>query len=659
MNNFLKDYKENLMKIWNELQNSSNKVYTVIKHKNSISGFFAIIALISGTLGFLIEGIHLFGAIEKSFGLFGFNYPDGASFESNFFIFIASISAVIAVFFLAVIFFIRDFLDNLYIKKIMSTEHTVLFGLGEINRSFLNSIKQVKNQSLISKILIIENDPKNKYIEEYKEIGYGVLVGDALSDNILEKLEYKNLKNAIIAMGEDRHNIEFAKQFMDKYDADNEIKLIIHIENKDLEILFYSNFINKKDSLIQIKTFSFYEEVAKDLFSKHYIDGDSDKYINSSDEFKTIIIGDGQLFEKILYQIALISHLPNENMHTIYLVDKEADKLFIKIKKSLYYKQEKDSFPTLQIIPVSLDQNRLEFYSDTIWNEDNLVNVIVAFDEEGRNLDTAVDLYNRIYLQKAIDKETMPKILFGIYEEMLLSCVVNDDKVEFNNFYTYGNVNYILSYDELIDEESDKIAKLINNGYGYEYDKQILGQDNINKKWHEKDKFSDKLSNIAQAKHIDMKLKSMGLKKIKYECSNYNKNNLLEANQKLILEKVANDRKKIGLEEEDLIKYSKELEKFWHKQPYKIMYFPKDFDTLFEKMIRMEHNRWNTYHYLNGWKHAEEKVKPKKEHDCLLALKDFDKDSIQITVIYDIYSFLYLPNYLAETGYKIVEYNKN
>ena len=78
-------------------------------------------------------------------------------------------------------------------------------------------------------------------------------------------------------------------------------------------------------------------------------------YIESNKELKSIVIGNGILIEKIIYQMALISHLPNENIHTITIIDKEADKLLLKIKKVLYYKEE--NFPTLKLESINLDKD--------------------------------------------------------------------------------------------------------------------------------------------------------------------------------------------------------------------------------------------------------------------------------------------------------------
>lgn len=637
-----------------------NIIYKILKNKNKISAYLALVTIIYGTVGEIYNGKTLLVSIFKSIQLFTLNL---STEELNILTGIAFIAAMFTIFLIAIVFFMKDVFDAIVIKNTFKKSYTAVFGLGEINRRFLDSLE---NSEKRSSTIIIEENSNNKYIEEYQRKGFGVFRGNFSDLNNANFVDFKNMQHAVIALGDDRHNIELASKIIREYnEKDTGLKLVVHIQNKDLEILFHTKFIHQNDKKINIKTFSFYEEVAKDLFTKNYIDGDSLDYINSNNEFQTIVLGDGRLIEKVMYQIALLSHLPNENNHIVNLIDKNAEQLLVQIKKLLFYRNEENSFLNLELKAINLDKNDLEFYSDTIWYEKNLVNVIVAFDEEEKNLDTAIELYNRVYLQKAIDKQYMPKILLGIYDEMLLSDTINTNNNEFKNFYTFGNVKNILSYKELIDEEIDLIAKLIHNGYGEVYNKNSLGQNenSVNKKWFNDSRFSDKLSSIAQAKHIDIKLKSMGLKKTKE--TELDKVELLKNNQKFIFGKLNPQMQEVGLNEDVLIEYSKELEKSYRYEKVEIKYFPKKFDTLFERLVRMEHDRWNAYHFLNGWKYTEiapqnkeekDQQKAKKEHNCLLSLKDFDKDTIKITVIHDIYSLLYIPNYLAETAYQIVAF---
>jgi len=247
----------------------------------------------------------------------------------------------------------------------------------------------------------------------------------------------------------------------------------------------------------------------------------------------------------------------------------------------------------------------------------------------------------------------------GIYEKLELSEAINKNKDEYKNMFTFGNKNDIVNQENLIDEEIDKISKLIHKGYGNVYNPEYIVNEEewkeIDKKWFNSANFSDKLSSISQARHIDIKLKTLGLKKIKSKDA---KEKLLAHNRKIFNKAFENTngiiKRSDEISDEKLKEYSKELDKLYRGENFEVRYFPKDFTTtLFDKMINMEHNRWTTHHYLEGWKYKDKKSKEKKEHNYLKPLSEFKEKSMQLTIIYDMYSFLYLPNYLAEAGYKI------
>ncbi len=646
----------------NKQKKNHEIIYAILKlrYKPYILGGLAFLTILFGTYGFIEKGGHPISSILNSIKMFGLDYPSLWS-ETNWQIILAVFFAISTISFVAIVLLIKNSYDKYKVYNIFGKNHNVVFGLGKVSLSFLNSYSQNNGQP---GVVIIESDLNNHNLEEFRKKGMGVMVGDALKDRTLEKLNFKTMQNAVIALGNDRINIELAKKLIDLYEEqniENTIKLIVHIQNRDLDILFHQQFIlpdKDKKLKIDIKTFSFFKEVAYDLFENHSVDGDTNKFIETSEDLCSVLIGDGELVYNIIYQMAQISHLPNENVHTVFIVDKDAENLIIKIKKHLYYIE--DNFPTFKLKAKKIDSDNLEFFNDEIWEKKNIANIIIAYDNESTNLDLAVELFNRTYLGKSVDDIEMPKILFAIYDQQLLANIVNKETGTFKNFYAFGNSDNVLSSDNLIGEEKYLLAKLIHFGYGDMYNPDVFAYDEkeTNKKWFLVEKYSDKLSSLALAYHIKLKLKSMGLKMEKVSHVSITKKELLDANRDTLLKVLEADRKRLGIGEEALKEYSKELDKFWTGNSYEVKYFPKAFNTLFEKMIRMEHNRWYAYHYLNGWKYSEIKNKNKKEHDCLLPLKDFNKTNLQITVIYDIYSFIYLPNYLAEAGYRIVPFKR-
>lgn len=217
----------------------------------------------------------------------------------------------------------------------------------------------------------------------------------------------------------------------------------------------------------------------------------------------------------------------------------------------------------------------------------------------------------------------------------------------------------------MIDEKNYSIAKLIHNGYGDEFKRENLSliESDLNTKWFKIDKYSDRLSNIAQTKHLNIKLQALGLTKEKSsDCKQTILNNNIKIFDEVLDKLLQDDYKKIkvsSLKEfyEKIHKASLEFNNFYKnpRESYKVIYFPKEFQTIFEKLIESEHERWNAYHYINGWEYidAEKKDKDKKLHHCLKQISKFDKDYLKMTFLYDVYSILYIPNYLANAGFEI------
>ena len=702
-----KNYKGFLESIYEKVV---SVLYFLIKHWLVI---FGILTVGFGITGFLINGEPVSVSILKAIMMFALEFPTDPN-VLNWALYLSIVFAVLTLVSAVVLIFLKKKVDLYLLQISLKREHILVFGLGEAVTSFLDGyIKENRKEHIV----IIEADPDNKKLEEYRKQKFGVYIGDSLSDETFELFNFKTMKYAIIAMGTDKINIELAKKIINAYKEKKEetqISLIIHIQNRDLDILFHQDFIlphqglNKeyepetaesvKKQKIEIKTFSFFNEAAEELFEKHSIDGDSDKYIKSEKGFHSILIGNGELMKSVIYQMALLSHLPNENIHTVHIVDKQATELLSKIKKHLYYhtpsdetksdetKPEEiksDNFPGFVIEPVSIDRDSLTFFEDPIWHKEDLVNVIIAYDAENENLDLAIELFNRVYLSKAKEDQDMPEIIFAMYDSLILNEIINKNKDSFKHFHTFGNNETVLSYNNLIEEEKYALAKLIHSKYvdnspgkpksNKDKPAEKKQDEKAEDEWYNSAKYSDKLSNIAQAQHIDMKLKAMGFKREKIK----DLEELIES-----AKKSDEKKKQLEVEKEELLKenrskifgvfeeYIKNLKtgdkgiidytglidyvKNSSLESGRVNYFPKAYDTLFDKMIRMEHNRWNAYHYLNGWKYAKIKAKIIKEHNCLLPLADFKELEMQKKVNNDIYSFLNLPDYLAEVGYKIV-----
>ncbi len=577
-------------------------------------------------------------------------------------------ASILSASFIAVLLYFKESINKQLVKQISKDEHTTVFGLGEFSTALLESEVKKENNAYI----IFEKNLQNEKIEHFRKAGMGVVEGDAFSTEHLEKLNFDTMHVAIIALGNDRLNIELATTIIDFYKKKNietAIKLIVHVINQDLNTLFHQNFIagEASEGKIDIQTFSFYEEAAETFFEHNFIDGDNDEIMNSSDDYSIVVAGDGELALNIIYQAAKIAHLPNENILHIHLVDKEASKF-----KKRVIKRYSGIKNVVKLHAHNMDDENLSYFNKdkkkSVWFEKNLTHVIIAYDDEEKNIKIATDLFNKTYLADAIDKTLKTKINFAIFNAYNMSAKIDADKEDsFEQFFPFADIKNICTRENLLDEEHSLVSKLVHHNYAYMYAPRSLNNlENkftcykIHKKWHNNAKLSDKLSSIAQSKHMKMKLKALGLQSVP---SNKSQDELIDINRGVLDAKLSLDRESLGLSDKFIQDYSEQLPILWDTkrkgESIDIRYFPKEYTTMFEKLIRTEHNRWNAYHYLNGWTSEEETNKAKKEHQCLKPLSQFDISEIQLTVIYDIYSILYIPNYLANAGYEIKPYNSS
>jgi hypothetical protein len=211
--------------------------------------------------------------------------------------------------------------------------------------------------------------------------------------------------------------------------------------------------------------------------------------------------------------------------------------------------------------------------------------------------------------------------------------IIEKDKNQkaFANFYSFGNIKTVSTKEILINEEFDKIAKLIHNDYKEEKDilTNILNREWLNTSQHKQD------SNKTQAIHLDIKLLAFGLKRIKSTRAWYE---LLKLN-----------RKKFDSKLENSTNIKDRINNFTPS------HFPISFTTTIDKVARAEHNRWSAFHYLNGWQYSPQRNIDAKEHDCLQPFEKFSTDETKDTYKYDLASVYFIPDYLARGGFEIVE----
>ena len=632
--------------------------------------FLAFVAI-----GSFIWGVYIYSfvcnlewykAVYNSLSFFAFSFNDCGQKSTDLLYIPALISGLIT-FYAVIMLFLKIF--NMHFKQLLMRifgGHTVVVGLGSNNRYYLDSEIDSGNREII----VIESDPANKHINRYKDSSIVILTN--YIDEVIDKIGLRRVKNIVISTGDDRENVNIALKILkeDKKSKKRKSvhpKMVVHIEDLMLRQLYINETMLVSDRF-DISVFSYYHDSAVELFEEHSIDGDGLDVIKSDKNFSIAVIGDGTLAQEVIAQACRVAHFPNENRLIIESFSKDKESFKQKLE-GVYTEIGKIS--NIKINYHNADLEGREFYENSIFTRSDLKHIVICDESQDINITTALKFIDRTYRGKIIDNKLKCKIHFALYTNSVLAKEINErnepNKINaqknrdinyIRRLNSFANARKICHKDNLVNDKKHKIGKIVHYGYGSEYKPELefISKEELDSRWWGKETIIlDRESSIAQAEHIKIKLKALGLKMVDKNEAFYVDiyDVLFKKNKKILFSKLSSDLKELNLSEEFLIEASKELSK--KKEEAVVKYFPKEFKTTFEKLIRAEHNRWNANQYLWGFKYSYNKNKLKKLHDCLIPLEEFDKDSNKLTVMYDIYSILYIPSYLAQVGFEIVE----
>ena len=521
----------------------------------------------------------------------------------------------------------KDHLNSKIAKDIMTNKYMAIFGLGEINRTFLKN--REKDEQL--PVIIIEKDINSNYIEKYQLDGYSVITKNSHDKELLESLNLENLKYAIISLGDDIQNItqvfEIVK-LIKKQKISSPTKFIVHIQSPELELLLHQK-LSKLKSKIDIKTFSYYNECAVELFERSSLTGRTTNIIDTNKPYHIIITGDGELAYSIVINAIKIMALPNQNPLTINLIDKNA--LILK-NKILSNHPKITDIKELKIVAIPLDSSSPEFFTHKVWKQRNLTNIYIADDSEEKNISLTLHIKDQIYLKEIVNKTLKPTIFTAVFDVDSVARSLKGFGIK-----VFGLSKNIINEKNLIQEECDKLAKMIHCKYSKKID--VCTKEKLDEEWYKLD-FFKRESNKAQVRHIKTKLKAMHLRAIKSKKST---KELKKINNELFLQKFEKEIKQL----EDLAKK--------HDGIYQINTDLKT-NLLLEKLIISEHERWCNFHRLYGWSYGERNDNA-KIHNCLIPLDKFEEKQ-KVTIQYDFQSIKNIPDYMAIIGMELIPLKK-
>jgi len=560
--------------------------------KENLPYIFGAIAILTAFFGHFTNESDFFQSLYASFGFLGGN-GNVELIKDNLLLQIAGVFAPLSVGTLIIILFYRKLLEWKFLT-FCAKDHFVICGLGDMGKALaedLLSDGKLKDEEY-TKLVIIELNKSNPHIEDMQGKGAIVLIGDAREKTFLEAVKIQNAKTVVCFSGDDIVNLDIVT-------AISEIKtkasLYVHLENREN----YELLRSKKFNGLSIKSFSIYDNAAQTLFMKHPLGCNVD---TTKDEAKVrvALVGFDKVGESLLYRILNLGYFYNQKPIEVDVYDFDITNKEREFLKSYPIGGKEDI--TQDYWKVTF-KDELEFYmGDTSYTQ-----IIFCSRDSKRSFQDAMR-FMKTHADEIGKSETQVYI-FGDTHYGVSSLLQNDEV--FKNLHTFGLFNELCTYDVIINEELDNMAKSSNAGYNnlHGYNKENKNED---EQWNELDNFL-KDSNRMQVEHLAIKLKIIN----SYLCK-----------------KKPQDKSYKELKEEAEGKWFVHGgEMLWDKMGRAeelATYIPL---YVIEKLAQTEHNRWNAFHILHGWKKldiptdAKDKIvkdKKQKLHPCLVRWDELD-----------------------------------
>ena len=659
-------------------------VMFLFRHQLIVSVLLLVLAFVIAYCNYpRVEENNMYADLPQFLGAFFNAFVDPGDSLKNVWLFFAQFIAFLAFSIVVLAGLFRDSLTKNFYKTIAGTNHSLVVGLGENNRVYLDSEYQEKQSN---KIIIIEPDANNPHIESYKEKGFGVFVGTIEDFTI----NFTTLEKVIISAGDDRLNIDIVGEIKSKLDAQLDAEklditrfgckttIYVHLSNQNYKTIFHNSILDPKkiELPFEYRTFSYEDAAARSLFMQDTVLGNKvDTLMHSDEEFSVIVVGNGALAERVVYHLVMMASLPYHNKLNLYLYSQDST-AFIEKLRTLFFNFD-SKISNLELYGKDINFDRPQSWDSNLWTEQglkNLTQIYICDDNESSNLQTALTLHDRFYLDAKDEsrKTKRAKVNFAMYHNLALSETINYDQNEFKDFYSFGDARKIFNKKSLIDEQHEKVAKLIHHGYGEKLSNSVKHYSNeeLETKWLKKTKFGDRESNRSQALHMHTKLEALRIN-VDYEDKLYSlpiDSDKETYRDYLLGVKEGEPSYQLDIDKDAILKKFEELGGLVHKLYNDVEAKINDveakiIDTIFKqltddnsllsKLIIAEHERWNRFHFLNGWQEVPEGKKNKelKKHDCLKPLKEFNAADKRMTILYDLYSVLYLDFYLEEIGF--------
>lgn len=477
--------------------------------------------------------------------------------------------------------FLKRFKHNVKDKlERISKEHIIVYGYNKMAKILIDHLR--KDYSISVMCEKFSNDEKNDLFSR------GILFHERYGDDDawFKKSGVLRANYIILFQDDDTLNLELLlslNNYWSSLNVEQVLQVIVHLSHpKSFEL--YDSMIDTENRFLKSRTFSFYQLVGDKLLNDHPLYIGYEEQLKKTDgaPLNLLFIGFGKINQQIAFQAMNLSHFLSDKKINMTIFEEDIDKA----QKEFFYLCRGQQNKVANIMFMNVEMNNVSIAKEINQMKNSFTHVFHSYETDQFNMVEWLDFM-----------EGLPEIRFFIdlKDHPSISNWIGRNLREYAHIHSYPSFQEVLNSDYVLYAKLNEMAKV-----AYETAqkrRQTLGNVPFIS-WNELSSFHQE-SNRYQLLHNDTKLMLLGLKKTPLRDVNYT-NQLLTP------------------------------EEFQHLiQPY------------LELLAKVEHERWNTFHFLRGWTQAENPnggrrdMLETKQHRFLLpweelpeSIKDYDRQVI-------------------------------
>ena len=376
----------------------------------------------------------------------------------------------------------------------------VVGGLGWRAFQFIQSCERTH------KVVAIEQNEDNPFVERAREQGFAVIIGDVLDPKIFKQVNLRYAKDLVAFTGNDGTNVELtlkAREYVRiSHPPNTHLRIHLHASDSNLadRLESYPKFFAEYD-LAEISFFSVYDLSARILFQNYPPDLYADVF--GQEQVHIALYTFDRMATHILLEAAFMCHFRNSSRtrFTVFDIDSEEKQ-----------KQLNDEQPHIgeicdfEFLPVrvngshDIDDLPAELLQSVTYH-------VVCDDSDEDSLKVALILRSALLKREGCNSPIMVRMQNSSGLAQLLESNTGDPEIP-DGLYPFGMLDKVLDLDNIINDRQDRLAKIINGIYSSSDVHDDMPLDNVQQDWNDMKEFKRKQSRL-QADHIDVKLRAV------------------------------------------------------------------------------------------------------------------------------------------------------